>query len=105
MQKYAFGSQENTNVRMVVGYWEMASSFVTAGVLNQELLFQSAANCCSLGEGSPLLPKACESYREIRTPGAILEKVGNAYIKFIGPEAYTGFQAMIARTTSSAVQS
>ena len=26
---------------MVVSYWEMVSSFVTSGVLNQELLFQS----------------------------------------------------------------
>ena len=37
IQKYPFGSQENTNIRMVIGYWDMACSFITAGVLNQDL--------------------------------------------------------------------
>src|SRR6185369_17843159 len=36
------GSKENAYVRMVVSYWEMVSSFVTSGVLNQDLLFQSS---------------------------------------------------------------
>jgi hypothetical protein len=35
------GSEENAYFRMVVTYWEMVASFVTAGVLNQELFFQS----------------------------------------------------------------
>src|SRR6202049_526544 len=42
MQKYPPGSQEGANFRMVVSYWDMAASFVTAGVLNQELFLQSA---------------------------------------------------------------
>ncbi len=35
------GSPENVMVRQVVSYWEMVASFVTAGVLNQDLLFES----------------------------------------------------------------
>src|SRR5579872_3525093 len=37
-----FGSEENTYFRMVVGYWDMAASFVTAGVLHQELFAQNS---------------------------------------------------------------
>src|SRR4051794_13328138 len=36
------GSEPNASYRMVTGYWEMVASFVTSGVLHQELLFQSA---------------------------------------------------------------
>jgi len=35
------GSSMNAYARMVLSYWEMVSSFVTGGVLNQELFFQS----------------------------------------------------------------
>ncbi len=36
------GSEPNAMMRQVTSYWDMVSSFVTAGVLNQELLFQSS---------------------------------------------------------------
>lgn len=107
MQKYPFGSQENTNVRMVIGYWEMACSFVTAGVLNQELLFQSAGELLQVWEKARhFLP----GFRQAsKNPHAWqnLETVGNAYIKFIesrGPEAYQGFQSMMERITASAAK-
>src|SRR6187200_3068899 len=35
------GSEENAYYRMVVTYWEMVASFITNGVLNQQLFFQS----------------------------------------------------------------
>lgn len=35
------GSEGNTYMRMVASYWEMAASFVTSGVLNEKLFFQS----------------------------------------------------------------
>ena len=39
------GSEGEASFRMVVSYWDMAASFVTAGVLNQELFLQ---NCGEL---------------------------------------------------------
>jgi len=43
MQKLCpMGSQENAYLRMVTGYWDMAASFVTSGVLHQELFAQSS---------------------------------------------------------------
>jgi hypothetical protein len=35
------GSDPNAFARQVTSYWDMAASFVTAGVLNEELLFQN----------------------------------------------------------------
>lgn len=34
--------EENAMVRQVTSYWDMAASFITAGVLNEELFFQSS---------------------------------------------------------------
>ena len=36
------GSEPNASYRMLTTYWEMAASFVTSGVLNQELFFQNS---------------------------------------------------------------
>lgn len=35
------GTEENASYRMVVTYWEMVASFITSGVLNKDLFFQS----------------------------------------------------------------
>src|SRR5437764_15388700 len=35
------GSEANASYRMVTTYWEMVASFLTNGVLHQELFFQS----------------------------------------------------------------
>ncbi|HUJ21743.1 MAG TPA: hypothetical protein VLX58_09495 [Bryobacteraceae bacterium] len=36
------GSQENAYLRMVTSYWDMAASFVTGGVMHQELFTQNS---------------------------------------------------------------
>lgn len=35
------GSEANASYRMVTSYWEMVGSFITGGVLNAELFYQS----------------------------------------------------------------
>ena len=35
------GTEPNASYRMVTSYWEMVASFITTGVLNAELFFQS----------------------------------------------------------------
>src|SRR5260370_22884061 len=35
------GSQENTYMRMVVGYWEMVASIVNRGLIDDDLFFES----------------------------------------------------------------
>ena len=42
LQKLApVGTDENASYRMVVTYWDMVASFITSGVLHDELFFQS----------------------------------------------------------------
>jgi hypothetical protein len=92
------GSQENAYARMVGSYWEMVASFVTSGVLNQELFFQSGGEMLTCWERlKPLIP---ELRTMMKNPGIYrnLEAVGAeyaAYLKRQGPEAYEAFLAMI----------
>jgi hypothetical protein len=98
MTKYAMGSQENTYARMVISYWDMACSFVTAGVLNPDLFFQSNGECLIVWEKVRGFVGDLRAMTKNPQMWGNLEKVGNDYIKFIesrGPEAYTAFQGML----------
>ena len=104
MQKYPPGSQEGANFRMVVSYWDMAASFVTAGVLNQELFFQSGGELVFVWEKVRGIVDAFRQMTKNPQAWANLETVGNAYIKHIesrGPEAYATFQAMVKAIPAS----
>jgi hypothetical protein len=92
------GSTENAYFRMVVSYWEMACSFVTSGVLNQELFFQSGGELLFVWERiRGLVPE----YRAARKNPAMyrnLETVATAMAKWmesLGPDTYSSFQAMV----------
>jgi hypothetical protein len=105
MQKYPPGSQESTNLRMVVSYWDMAASFVTAGVLNQDLFFQSGGELLVVWE--KIRPMIDGMRQMTKNPHAWsnLETVGNAFIKFVearGPESYAAFQAMLKTISDNA---
>jgi hypothetical protein len=105
-QKYAFGSQENSYVRMVISYWDMASSFVTSGVLNKELFFKSSGELLIVWEKVRPLTEGMRKMTGNPNAWSNLEQTGKAYIEFMGPEAYAGFQGMLARiaqTTAAAV--
>jgi hypothetical protein len=92
------GSKEGAYVRMVVSYWDMVASFVTAGVLNQDLLFQSAGEMLVVWERIRELTPGFRAM--MKNPGIWqnLETVGNAYIQYMaakGPDAYPAFQEML----------
>lgn len=92
------GSQENAYMRMVSSYWEMAASFVTSGVLNQELFFQSGGELLFVWER---IRPVVSGFRELmKNPQAWqnLETVANAYIKYMearSPGAHAAFQQMV----------
>lgn len=93
------GSKENAYMRMVASYWETAASFVTAGVLNQELFFQSNGELLVVWERMRALVPELRAMFKNPNSFRNLETVGNAYIKWMeaqGPEAYPAFQAMLA---------
>ena len=92
-------SSMNAYSRMVMSYWEMVASFITSGVLNQELFFQSGMEMLFVWERiRELLPQM----REVnKNPVYLqnLETVANTFIKWLNdraPEAHAAFAARIA---------
>jgi hypothetical protein len=90
MLKYPQGSQENTNIRMVVSYWEMVAGIVNRGLIQDELFFENNGEMWIVWERiktiaptmraafkNPFLfssiEEACkrlENWREKKAPGA-----------------------------------
>ena len=98
MQKYPMGSEESTYARMVSSYWDMAASFVTAGVLNQELFFESNREMLVVWERMRGVVDGMRQFTKDPETCANLEKVGNAYAKYLesrGPETYSFFKGMV----------
>lgn len=89
------GTQENAYLRMVTSYWDMAATFVTSGVLNEDLFMQTN------GELTFVWEKVRELVPQVRVqnknPNYLknLETVGNAAIKRMPAEAYQQFSSMI----------
>ena len=91
------GSEENASFRMVVTYWDMAASFITGGVLQQELFFESGRELLVVWERlRDLLP----AYRESRAdPAAFanLEKVARSYSEWMDESAPGSYDAFSKR--------
>lgn len=88
------GSENNAFARQVTTYWEMVASFITAGVLNQELFFQSGREL--LFVWLRMQPIIAEFRESIKDPNylANLEAVAREfedYLKRQDAEAYTNF--------------
>src|SRR5712692_6332342 len=92
------GSSMNAYARMVTSYWEMVASFVTSGVLNQELFFQSGGELLFVWvRVRDLIPHLREAYKN---PNNFqnLETVAKAFIEWMdarAPEAFAAFAARI----------
>ena len=91
------GSSMNAYARMITSYWEMVASFVSGGVLNQELFFQSGGEMLFVWVRiRDLVPQMREAYKN---PGAFqnLETVSNAFIEWMNARAPEAFAAVTAR--------
>ena len=92
------GSEQDAYFRMVISYWEMAASFITSGVLNRELFFQSGGELLFVWEKvKDLVPQVREAYKN---PAAYknLETAAGEFIQWMNkraPEAYAAFSDRI----------
>jgi hypothetical protein len=88
------GSDENASYRMVVTYWDMVGSFITTGVLNRDLFFQSGRELLFVWERMrDVLPEVRQQYKDPQFWPHI-ETVGNefaAHFKRRSPEGYETF--------------
>ena len=91
------GSETNASYRMVTTYWEMVASFVTTGVLNQELFFQSGRELLFAWERVrdilPLIRDMNKNPLELKN----LELVATAYIEWWNRQAPGAYEAFSKR--------
>lgn len=88
------GSDEGEYFRQVVTYWDMAASFVTAGVLQQELFFESNREMLLVWERiKPIAGEYREKTGDTQAWGN-LEQVAEHYQEWMkkrGPKCYDAF--------------
>jgi hypothetical protein len=89
------GTDGNANFRQAISYWEMVASFVTAGVLNEELLFDNTRELLLFWVR--LKPVVNDIRAAFKDPNAWknLETVGESYARYMGPEAFEAFATRI----------
>jgi hypothetical protein len=91
------GSDENASFRMVVSYWDLVGSFITSGVLNKELFFQSGREMLVVFERMrELLPSMRGAYKD---PNYLkhLETVGSQYAAYFQGQDAEAYQAFVKR--------
>jgi len=98
MEKFPPGSDNNAYFRMVLGYWEMAASFLTRGVVHEELFLENSTELLAVWERSKAF---IEDLRKMRGNPLLflnLEKAAKKQIEWMNkqaPGAYEGLVAMI----------
>jgi hypothetical protein len=95
------GSEQNAYMRMVTSYWDMAASFVTKGVLNEELFLETQGEALFVWEKVRPIVSATREANKMPHYLANLETVANAAIKRMGPEAYQSFSSRIRGMATS----
>jgi hypothetical protein len=91
------GSDENASVRMVTSYWDLVASFMTAGVLNKDLFFQSGRELLLVWERvRDYLPSMREAYKD---PNYLqhLETIGNEFAAHFKKQDKTAYEAFLKR--------
>ena len=91
------GSDENASYRMVITYWDMVASFISGGVLHQELFFQSGREMLLVWERvKDVLPAIRQQYKDPLL-WAHLETVGNEFAAYFKGRSGEGYDAFLKR--------
>ncbi len=91
------GSENNARMRMVASYWDMAASFVTAGVLNPELFFASNRELLVVTvRFGPVLSDIRAAFKD-PTFLKNLEAVGQQYSDYLNKISPGTLEAFVAR--------
>jgi hypothetical protein len=95
------GSQENAYFRMVTSYWDMAASFVTSGVLNEDLFLQNNGELLFVWEKSRAAIEQSRSLMKNPNYMKNLETLAQAAVKRMAPENYESWSAMVHGTAAT----
>jgi len=98
------GSEENASTRMVTSYWEMVASFITSGVLNEDLFFQSGLEL--LFVWTRLKPLIAETRKAFSNPLYLtnLEAVGERYVEHMNRQSPGAYDAFVKRVAARPAQ-
>ena len=92
------GSTENESFRMVTSYWDMCCSFITGGVLQPEIFFESNREALLVWERiRDVVPAIRERFEDPKYLGN-LEEVAGQCIEWMGkrgPKAYEAFSKRV----------
>jgi hypothetical protein len=91
------GTDENASFRMVASYWDMAASFVTCGVLNEALFYESGRELLFVWERSKEYIVAFRQANNDPTFYRNLETVGNAFANRFRTASPDGYEAFVKR--------
>jgi len=91
------GTDENAFFRMTTTYWEMAASFVTSGVLNEELFYQSGRELLFVWERARAYVAAFRAANDDQTYLRNLEIVGNSFATRYRTASPAGYEAFVRR--------
>jgi len=91
------GSETNASARMVSSYWEMVASFITSGVLSDELFFQSGHEL--LLTWTRVKPLIAATRAAFGNPRYLtnLEQVSERFIAYWNGKAPGAYEAFVAR--------
>jgi hypothetical protein len=98
MEKFPAGTDNNAYFRMVLGYWDMAASFVVRGIVHEELFFENSTEMVAVWERSKAFINDVRKLRSNPLFFLNLEKAAKRHIDWLNknaPGAYEGLQAMI----------
>jgi len=90
------GADGNAAFRQSVSYWEMVASFITSGVLNQELFFQSNRELLLFWLRLKPVVKDLRAAQNDPNAWKNLEAVAEAYAQHLGPDTFEAFSARVA---------
>ncbi|MGQ9635565.1 MAG: DUF4760 domain-containing protein [Bryobacteraceae bacterium] len=91
------GSETSVYFRMVVSYWEMVASFLTGGVLHEELFYQSGGEMLLVWEKiKDLLPDLRQRYANPLLYRN-LEQAAGRYIRWLNQQAPGAYENFAAR--------
>jgi hypothetical protein len=91
------GTDENASFRMTTTYWEMAASFVTSGVLNEALFYESGRELLFVWERARDYIAAFRNANSDQTYLKNLETVGLSFATRFRTASPDGYDAFVKR--------
>ncbi|HYK91748.1 MAG TPA: hypothetical protein VE398_23480 [Acidobacteriota bacterium] len=93
-EKYPTGSEQNAFYRMVVGYWDMAASFLVQGIVHEELFFGSSGELLAVWERTKALVEDFRVWAKNPCISLNIEKAAARHIAWLNQRAPGAYEAM-----------